>query len=59
MDNSGDGERAAECVICLEEFEPGQELGRMECLCKFHRGCVEEWWRVKGMRRCPTHALQD
>lgn len=25
-----------ECVICFEEFEEGQELGRLECLCKFH-----------------------
>jgi hypothetical protein len=27
----------AECVICLEEFEVGHEMGRLECLCKFHR----------------------
>jgi hypothetical protein len=26
-----------ECVICLEEFEVGEEMGRLECLCKFHR----------------------
>ena len=53
------GGGAAECVICLEEFEPGQELGRMECFCKFHRACVEGWWRAKGERRCPTHAMRD
>ena len=28
---------AQECVICFEEFEEGQEMGRLECLCKFHR----------------------
>jgi hypothetical protein len=27
----------AECVICFEEFEPGDEMGRLECLCRFHR----------------------
>lgn len=31
-----DGE-VAECVICFEEFEPGDEMGRLECLCRFHR----------------------
>lgn len=53
----GPGTLPHECVICLEEFEPGQELGRMECFCKFHRRCVEGWWRKRGERRCPTHAL--
>lgn len=27
----------AECVICFEEFETGDEMGRLECLCRFHR----------------------
>ena len=26
-----------ECVICFEEFEPGVGMGRLECLCKFHK----------------------
>lgn len=32
-----DGEGAAECVICFEEFAVGDEMGRLECLCKFHK----------------------
>lgn len=32
-----DGEGAQECVICFEEFAVGDEMGRLECLCKFHR----------------------
>ena len=31
------GEGEAECVICFEEFAVGDELGRLECLCKFHK----------------------
>lgn len=27
----------AECVICFEEFAVGDEMGRLECLCKFHK----------------------
>ena len=28
---------AQECVICFEEFVVGDEMGRLECLCKFHK----------------------
>lgn len=48
-----------ECVICFEEFEPGDEMGRMECLCKFHRICIRQWWDTKGQGSCPTHQLHD
>lgn len=36
-DCMGEGGEAAECVICFEEFEQGVEMGRLECLCKFHK----------------------
>ena len=32
-----DGEGVQECVICFEEFTVGDEMGRLECLCKFHK----------------------
>ena len=50
---------AQECVICFEEFQPGDEMGRMECLCKFHRLCIRQWWDTKGTGSCPTHQLHD
>ena len=53
-----DGE-PVECVICFEEFQPGDEMGRMECLCKFHRVCIRTWWDTKGVGSCPTHQLHD
>lgn len=53
-----DGE-PQECVICFEEFEEGDEMGRMECLCKFHRACIRQWWNTKGQGSCPTHQLHD
>lgn len=33
----GDEGEAQECVICFEEFIPGVEMARLECLCKFHK----------------------
>ncbi|KAF2197774.1 FYVE-domain-containing protein [Delitschia confertaspora ATCC 74209] len=53
-----DGERQ-ECVICFEEFEQGSEMGRLVCLCKFHRACIRQWWDTKGTGSCPTHQLHD
>lgn len=45
-----------ECVICLEEFAVGDELGLLECFCKFHRRCIVEWYE-KGSGVCPTHKV--
>jgi len=44
-----------ECVICFEEFLEGDEMGRLECLCKFHRKCIRQWWEKKGVGACPVH----
>lgn len=27
----------AECVICFEEFEEGDLIARLECLCRYHK----------------------
>jgi hypothetical protein len=56
LDESGE---VQECVICFEEFQPGDEMGRMECWCKFHRACIRQWWETKGGGSCPTHQLHE
>lgn len=55
----GEEGEAQECVICFEEFEEGDEMGRLLCLCKFHRSCIRRWWETKGPGSCPTHQLHD
>lgn len=52
-----DGEQAQECVICFEEFSVGDEMGRLECLCKFHRVSQPsdkraDLWKTKLTTRC-------
>ena len=32
-----------ECTICFDEFEVGQVCARLECLCVFHKSCLENW----------------
>ncbi|ODV76533.1 phosphatidylinositol-3-phosphate-binding ubiquitin-protein ligase CYBJADRAFT_165803 [Cyberlindnera jadinii NRRL Y-1542] len=48
---------AQECVICLEELEPGDKVGRLECLCVFHYKCIKAWFKRKGPGECPIHAV--
>ncbi|AEO70293.1 c0639c46-8413-4df0-ade1-c0f2d25e4e01 [Thermothielavioides terrestris] len=45
---------SAECSICLEEFEVGVAMARLECLCRFHRACINAWWE-RHPGRCPIH----
>ncbi|KAK4162108.1 putative E3 ubiquitin-protein ligase ZNRF2 [Cladorrhinum sp. PSN259] len=45
---------SAECTICLEEFEVGVPMARLECLCRFHRACIAAWWE-RHPGRCPMH----
>ncbi len=45
---------SAECSICLEEFEVGVPMARLECLCRFHRHCIRAWWE-RHPGRCPMH----
>ncbi|KAG9238805.1 hypothetical protein BJ875DRAFT_4074 [Amylocarpus encephaloides] len=44
----------AECTICLEEFEVGIEMGRLECFCRFHLKCIRHWFGSKP-GQCPVH----
>eukprot|EP01121_Diplochlamys_sp_Union-15-3_P013177 TRINITY_DN4050_c0_g1_i1.p1 TRINITY_DN4050_c0_g1~~TRINITY_DN4050_c0_g1_i1.p1 ORF type:complete len:230 (-),score=30.70 TRINITY_DN4050_c0_g1_i1:105-794(-) len=43
-----------ECVICFESFQKGHNYVRLQCLCVFHKGCIEDWFTRK--KECPTHA---
>jgi hypothetical protein len=45
---------SAECTICLEEFEVGVPMARLECLCRFHRACISAWF-IGHPGRCPVH----
>lgn len=46
-----------ECVICFEDFAPGDSVGRLECLCVYHEKCILDWFGRKGAGECPVHAV--
>lgn len=42
-----------ECAICLEEMDVGNQIARLPCLCIYHKGCIDEWFKRKNT--CPEH----
>lgn len=44
-----------ECSICMVEYDVGDQLARLECLCKFHKECIVSWFERK--QECPLHKI--
>ena len=60
----GEAGEPAECVICFEEFEQGVEMGRLECLCKFHKVGHQDddghdWILYAYIYRCCRHVYAN
>ncbi|KAF3435423.1 hypothetical protein FNV43_RR22512 [Rhamnella rubrinervis] len=39
------------CCVCQEEYECGDDLGRLECGHDFHTNCIKQWLMQKNL--CP------
>ena len=52
-----DESKGEECVICFDEFEKGQIVARLPCLCIYHKGCLDDWFKVNNV--CPQHPPDD
>lgn len=42
---------AEPCCICQEEYKDGDDLGTLDCMHDFHRGCIKQWLQHKNS--CP------
>ncbi|KAF7715909.1 Uncharacterized protein PECH_005753 [Penicillium ucsense] len=51
----GENGEVGECSICFEDYEAGQILARLKCLCKFHKACIDDWFERK--MECPVHKV--
>ena len=45
-----------ECPICFEEFRVNDEIATLNCLCQYHRRCIDAWL-ARGKHGCPIHAM--
>lgn len=55
-----DKDLGKECPICFEDFLKGQVIVRIDCLCIFHKKCIDEWYKyskVDGI--CPIHSIDN
>uniref|UniRef100_A0A7S2QW03 RING-type domain-containing protein n=1 Tax=Lessardia elongata TaxID=210733 RepID=A0A7S2QW03_9DINO len=50
-DASGKVGEQAQCVICLGDYEPNEEVVFLPCAHSFHKGCVRQWLSVST--KCP------
>lgn len=40
------------CAVCLEEFEPGQQVRQLACSHLYHRSCIDPWLQSSS-NSCP------
>ena len=45
-------EKTEICMICHEEFEDGEELRRLMCMCSYHKSCIDKW--LEDHDTCPV-----
>ncbi|GAA5821257.1 hypothetical protein JCM3770_007386 [Rhodotorula araucariae] len=42
-----------ECAVCFDDFEVGDKMARLVCLCTFHEHCIASW--LSRGHSCPVH----
>jgi hypothetical protein len=47
----GDNNNCSTCIICMDDYEQGNELSMLPCFHKFHKDCIKEW--LSGSKSCP------
>jgi len=45
------------CVVCLEDFQEGEEIARLPCGHSFHEECVSQW--LLSHDRCPYRCTAE
>lgn len=43
----------SQCLICLDDYEPEDDLRVLTCKHTFHQGCVDRWLET-GRNNCPA-----
>jgi len=48
----GFDEEGRKCIICLGEFEHGEEMRFLPCTHRYHRVCIDPW--LETHQTCPS-----
>ncbi|GAA5994703.1 uncharacterized protein JCM10292_004304 [Rhodotorula paludigena] len=46
-----------ECGVCFEDFDVGDKMARLVCLCTFHETCISSW--LSRGHSCPVHPQRE
>jgi len=52
----GNGDDAASCPVCLEDYAPGERAREMPCRHRFHANCIVPWLEMHSS--CPVCRFQ-
>lgn len=44
---------SGQCLICLDDYQPEEDIRVMSCRHAFHQACVDEWLQT-GRNNCPA-----
>jgi len=53
VQKSGSGCTSEQCCICLDAFEPDENLVQLSCKHDFHVECMYKWLRHNSQGKCP------
>jgi len=45
------GSDKTDCLVCMEEFQTGEQLKTLPCLHMYHVNCIDEWLKVGNSYR--------
>jgi hypothetical protein len=48
-----------QCSVCLEKFQEGEELRILPCFHKYHKSCIDRWFRDSPACPICKHSIMD
>jgi hypothetical protein len=53
MANDDSNDESRKCMICIMDYEPGEQVRTMPCLHFFHKDCIDKWLLTRS-NTCPV-----
>lgn len=49
--SGNNGDNKTDCLVCMSEFEAGEQLRTLPCCHIYHVTCIDEWLRVSKLSK--------